>query len=49
MKIRPKLEYILKKALDREALSRQEAAWLIKEVGPHLDGSSQSAYPRELR
>ncbi|HUV56602.1 MAG TPA: hypothetical protein VMV84_05150 [Dehalococcoidales bacterium] len=33
-KIRPKLEYILKKALYREALNRQEAAWLLREVDP---------------
>ncbi len=34
MEIRPQLEYILEKALAREALSRQEAAWLLKEVDP---------------
>ena len=34
MKVRPKLEHILEKALAREALSRQEAAWLLREVDP---------------
>lgn len=33
-RIRPKLEYILNKALDCESLSLQEAAWLIGEVNP---------------
>lgn len=37
MRIRPKLQYILNKALDREALSRQEAIWLIGEVDPLSD------------
>jgi biotin synthase len=32
MKTRPKVEYILEKALARESLSRQEAAWLLREV-----------------
>jgi len=34
MKVRPKLEHMLEKALAREALSRQEAAWLLREVDP---------------
>ena len=34
MKVRPKLEHVLEKALAREALSRQEAAWLLREVDP---------------
>jgi len=34
VRIRPKLEYILNKALAREALSRQEVAWLLREVDP---------------
>ena len=33
-KIRTELEHILYKALERKALSRQEAAWLIREVDP---------------
>jgi len=34
MRIRRKLQYMLNKALDREPLSHQEAAWLIREVDP---------------
>ena len=34
MQIRPKLEQILNRALSQESPSRQETAWLIKEVDP---------------
>jgi len=34
MRTRPRAEYIIGKALAREALSREEAAWLLKEIDP---------------
>jgi len=34
VKTRPRVEYVLDKALAREALSRQEAAWLLSEIDP---------------
>ena len=34
IRIRPRLEYLLEKALAREPVGREEAAWLLKEVDP---------------